>query len=55
MIEYTKSFESNNTMFFEVNDKKLTKKYTKIWNKISSLMNIEFDSKTAYGNSDKYI
>ena len=31
------------------------KKYTKIWERVSSLMNIEFDSKPVYGDNDKYI
>ena len=35
--------------------KKLLKNYTKIWEKISSLMNKEFDSDPLYGGSDKYI
>ena len=39
-------------MSFKATDKKHFKKYTKIWGKLSTLMNIEFDSKPAY---DKYI
>ena len=35
--------------------KKLLKNYTKIWEKISSLMNKEFDSDPFYGGNDKYI
>ena len=42
-------------MSFKVIDKKLLKKYTKIWEKLSSLMDIEFDSETVYGDNDKYI
>ena len=34
---------------------KLLKKYTKIWERVSSLINIEFDSEPAYGDNDKYI
>ena len=30
-------------------------KYNKIWEKISNLMNIEFDSEPVYGDNDKYI
>ena len=44
MIGYVKNFDSNKTMSFEVSDNKLLKKYNKIWEKISNLMNIEFDS-----------
>ena len=42
-------------MSFKVGDNKLLKKYTKIWEKISNLMNIEFDSELVYGDNDKYI
>ena len=35
--------------------KKLFKKFTKIWERVTSLMNIEFDSETVYGDNDKYI
>ena len=55
MIGYVKNFDSNKTMSFEVGDNKLLKKYNKIWEKISNLMNIEFDSEPVYGNNDKYI
>ena len=55
MIGYVKHFDSNNTMSFEVSDKKLLKKYTKIWGKISNLMNVKFDSELVYGDNDKYI
>ena len=55
MIGYVKHFDSNKTMSFKVIDNKLFKKYTKIWERVSSLMNIEFDSETAYGDNDKYI
>ena len=33
MIGYVKCFDSNKTMPFKVSDKKLLKKYTKIWRK----------------------
>ena len=55
MIGYVKHFYSNETTFFKVNDNKLLKKYNKIWEKISDLMNIEFDSEPVYGDGDKYI
>ena len=38
MIEYAKYFDSNKTMPFKVADKKLLKKYTKIWQIFSSLI-----------------
>ena len=41
-------------MYFKVVDKKLLKKYNKIWEKIRSLINKEFDSEPVYGDNDKY-
>ena len=41
-------------MSFKINDKKLFKKCTKIWEKISSLITINFDSEPIYGDGDKY-
>ena len=54
MTGYVKHFDSNNTISFKVDDNKLLKKYHKIWEKISNLMNIEFDSEPVYGDNDKY-
>ena len=42
-------------MFFKVIDNKLLKEYTKIWEKVSNLMNTKFDSEPVYGDHDKYI
>ena len=50
MIGYVKHFDSNKTTSF-----KLLRKYNKIWEKISNLMNIELDSELVYGDNDKYI
>ena len=55
MIGYVKHFDSNKTMSFKVSDNKLLKKCNKIWEKISNLMNIEFDSGPVYGDNVKYI
>ena len=33
----------------------MLKNYIKIWKKISSLMNIKFDSEPYYGDNDKYM
>ena len=54
MIGYVKHFDSNKTMSFKVGDNKLLKKYNKILEKVSSLMNIEFNSEPVYGDGDKY-
>ena len=43
MIDFVKHFDSNKTISFRVSDNKLLKKYNKIWEKISNLMNIESD------------
>ena len=53
MIGYVKNFDSNKTMYFKVGDNKLLKKYNKIWEKISNLMNIEFDSGPVYSANEK--
>ena len=42
MIGYVKHFDSNKTMYFKASDNKLLKKYTKIWERISNLMNKKF-------------
>ena len=55
MTGYVKHFDSNKTMLLRVTDNKLLKKYTKIWEKVSSLMNIVFDSESIYGDNDKYV
>ena len=56
MTGHVKRFACNKTTSFKVTDKKLLKKYTKIWGKVSSLMNKEFHSESVYGgDSDKYI
>ena len=55
MIGYVKHFDSNKAMSFKVGNNKLLKKYNKIWEKISNLMNVEFDSEPVYGDNDKYI
>ena len=55
MIGYVKNFHSNKTMSFKVGNNRLLKKYNKIWEKISNLMNIEFDSEPVYGDNNKYI
>ena len=55
MIGYVKHFNSNKTMSFRVSDNKLLKRCIKIWEKISNLLNIEFDIEPVHGDEDKYI
>lgn len=53
MIRYAKYFDSNKAKPFVVTNKKLLKNCTKIWEKISSLIEKEFDSEPVYGDSYK--
>ena len=55
MIGYVKHFDSNKTMSFKVIDNKLLKKYTKIWERVSNLMDKKFDSEPVYSDNNKYI
>ena len=56
MNGYINKFDENKiTMSLMVKDKQLLKNYNKIWKKIERLMSIDFDSKTTYGDDDKYI
>ena len=44
------------TMYVKVNNnKQLLTNYNKIWKKIERLISINFDSKSVFGNDDKYI
>ena len=42
-------------MSFKANDNGLLNMSTKIWETVSSLMNINFDEELVYGDNDKYI
>ena len=57
MIGYAKCFGKNQSdvMSFKVINKEVLKKYTKIWEKISSLIGKEFDSEPVSGDNNKYI
>ena len=55
MIGYSRKFSGNVTRSFKVNDKQLLRNYNRIWEKVESLLNIDFESKPVYGNDDKYI
>ena len=52
---YARKFNKKATMSFIVKDKKLFKKYSKIWETIEGLMKITFESKPVYGEDVKYI
>ena len=55
MSGYARKFNENATMALIVKDKKVLKKYSKIWETIGGLMNITFESKPVYGEDVKYI
>ena len=55
MTGYARKFNENSTMSFIVKDKKLLRKYSKIWEAIEGLMKITFESKPVYGEDVKYI
>ena len=55
MTGYVRIFKSNTTMSFKINDKQLLKKYNQIWKIVEKLLKIELDSKSVYGDDDKYI
>ena len=55
MTGYVRTFESNTTMSFKINNKQLLKKYNQIWKRVEKLLKIQFDSKPIYGDDDKYI
>ena len=55
MVGYLEYFVNNKTMFFKDSDNKLLKKYAKIWEKITNLMNLEFYRELCYRDNDQYI
>ena len=55
MTGYARKFNENSTMSFIVKDKKLFKKYSKIWETIEGSIKITFESKPVYGEDVKYI
>ena len=55
MSGYARKFNENVTTPFKANDKQLLKNYDRIWEKVESLLNINFESRPVYGDNDKYI
>ena len=55
MIGYIKNCDDDKTMSFKVDDNKLLNECHRIWEIISNLLNIEFDSEPVYCDNDKYI
>ena len=55
MTGYAKKFIENATMSFRANSKELLKTYNKMWEKTEKLLKIDLESKSVYGDDDKYI
>ena len=55
MTGYARKFDENVTMSFRVNSKQLLKNCNKIWEKVETLLRIDFESKPVYSDHDKYI
>ena len=55
MIWRDKYLDSNKKMSFKASNKNRQKKYTKIRERIRSLMNIKLDSEAVYDDNDKFI
>ena len=55
MTSQARKFDENATMSFTVNNKQLLKIYNETWEKFEKLMRIDFESKTVYGDDEKYI
>ena len=52
---YINKFGKNKTMSLMIKDMQLLKKYNKISKKNEKLMKIDINTKTTYGDDDKYI
>ena len=55
MTGYARKFNENSTMSFIVKDRKLLKRYSKIWETTEGLIKITFESKPVYSEDVKYI
>ena len=52
MTGYVKCSDNHKAISFKIADYNLLKMYTKIWERVTNLMNIEFDSELVYGAND---
>ena len=52
---YARKFNENATKSFRANNKQIFKNYNKIWEKVEKFLKINFESKSVYGDDDKYI
>ena len=53
---YINKFDKNKIIkSLMIKDMQLLKNYNKIWKKVEKLMKLDFNTKTSYGDNDKYI
>ena len=52
MIGYVKYFDGDKVKSFKVTNQKLLNKYNKIWEKVGELLNVKFEIKPIYGESN---
>ena len=55
MTGYARKFHGNATMPFRANNKQLLKNHNKVLEKVEKSMRKDFESKSVYGDDDKYI
>ena len=55
MNAYFKKNNENVTMSFGVNNKQLLENYNRIWEKVEKSMRVDYESKSIYGDDNKYI
>ena len=55
MNAYFKKNNENVTMSFGVNNKQLLENYNRIWEKVEKSMRVDYESKSVYGDDNKYI
>ena len=52
MSGYAGKFDENATMSFKANNKQIFKKFNKIWEKVETLLKIDFETKPVYDDDD---
>ena len=52
MSGYARKFDENTTMSFKANNKQIFKKFNKIWEKVETLLKIDFETKPVYDDDD---
>ena len=52
MSGYARKFDENATMSFKANNKQIFKKFNKIWEKVETLLKIDFETKPVYDDDD---